>query len=468
MNRNVVVIGAGMGGLTAALRLRSHGFSVRVLEARPTAGGLAGAVEQEGFLFDAGPYILLDRPGLEWAFGELGLSLDDLVPLRRVGDVYEVSDASQTVVSIGADLDETAGRFDRAWPGSGGRYRRLVADLEGRYRRLAPLQRRSRPGLLDLLRTGAWREVPFLLRSLGTVLAGARLPRPVVDALAIWTHVAGQRLEEAPSPLAFVPAVIHGHGAWYPASGIGAIPRVLAEAARSSGVEFHHGTRVKSIRCRAGQVEGVETDSGEFLPADAVVANAAGLAAYLEMLDLPPAVREPMQRLPLQSPGVCAYLAVRAAPRPPYLRFHLPGGEELCRLLVLPGVVVPEVQRDGWWPARLIAPLRHDWAEKVGAAGQREFLQRLLEESWWRSAVGEVRVLATRIPAEWGVDYHLYRNSMNPVMTARFMRQGRLAHRSPHVLGLYLAGSATHPGQWVSFCAISGILAADRLREDFA
>ena len=57
---------------------------------------------------------------------------------------------------------------------------------------------------------------------------------------------------------------------------------------------------------------------------------------------------------------------------------------------------------------------------------------------------------------------------MNPVMTARLMRAGRLAHRSPFVERLYLAGSATHPGQWVSFCAISGILAADRVLEDLA
>jgi phytoene dehydrogenase-like protein len=76
--------------------------------------------------------------------------------------------------------------------------------------------------------------------------------------------------------------------------------------------------------------------------------------------------------------------------------------------------------------------------------------------------------VATRIPAEWGAQYHLYRDSMNPVMTARFMRAGRLAHRSPYVPGLYLAGSSTHPGQWVSFCAVSGILAADRVLEDLA
>jgi phytoene dehydrogenase-like protein len=55
---------------------------------------------------------------------------------------------------------------------------------------------------------------------------------------------------------------------------------------------------------------------------------------------------------------------------------------------------------------------------------------------------------------------------MNPVMTARLMRRGRVSHRSPWVRGLYLAGSSTHPGQWVSFCAISGVLAADCLHED--
>jgi phytoene dehydrogenase-like protein len=55
---------------------------------------------------------------------------------------------------------------------------------------------------------------------------------------------------------------------------------------------------------------------------------------------------------------------------------------------------------------------------------------------------------------------------MNPVMTARLMRKGRLAHRSPWIRGLYLAGSSTHPGQWVSFCAVSGVLAAEQLHAE--
>src|SRR5207248_1175325 len=124
------------------------------------------------------------------------------------------------------------------------------------------------------------------------------------------------------------------------------------------------------------------------------------------------------------------------------------GGGALCRLLILPGVPVPELERDGWLPARLLAPMAYSQAADGGPEGQRAYLDAVLNEDWWRTHVAEYRVVATRIPAEWGTQYHLYRDSMNPVMTARLMRAGRLAHRSPHVRGLYLAGSATHPGQW--------------------
>ncbi len=468
MSRTVVIIGAGVGGLTAALRLARFGFRVIVLEARAGAGGLASGVERDGFAFDAGPYVLLDRPGLEWAFRAAGLNLDELVKLLRIDDVYEVSSPDGVAVRFFSDVRATAAGMERAWPGSGPRYERFVALTAAIYRRLSPLQHVSRPGVLDLLRTGAWRHVPFLLRSLRSVLASSGLPPPVQDALAIWTHVAGQKVEEAPSPLAFVPALIHTAGAYSPEGGVRAVPAALASSAARAGVEFRFDTKVRAVRCRAGRVEGVATDDS-FLPADAVVANAAGLGTYLELLDTtPPKARERLSRLPVQSPGVCAYLAVRGATRPPYLRFRLPGGGELCRLLIRPGVLHPRLERDGWRPARLLAPLRHEWAERVGADGQREYLDRVLAEDWWREGVTEHRVLATRVPAEWGREYHLYRDSMNPVMTARFMRAGRLAHRSPYARGLYLAGSATHPGQWVSFCAVSGVLAADRLREDFA
>jgi phytoene dehydrogenase-like protein len=468
VKKNIVVIGAGMGGLTAALRLAREGFSVQVLEARGEAGGLASGNEYEGFSFDAGPYILLDRPGLEWAFASVGLKLSEHIELRAIDHVYSVASPGRPTVNIYSNDAATARELDQTWPGSGELYLRFVRKTGAIEASLRPLLYGSAPGPMSMLGGGRWRHAGFLLQSLHSVLRGSRLPQPVIDALSIWTHVAGQRPEEAPSPLAFVPALVHSVGCFYPKQGIRGIPAVLAEAAVKAGVEFRFRTKAKKICTENGRVKGVESTEGEKFPADAVVSD-CGIATYVELLDHEKSLsRKRCEKLPLQSPGVCAYLAVKGKMDAPYLRFLLPGGDERCRLLIRPGVVNLEDKQGEWYPARLLGPMDHAKAQRIGAQGQAEYLEKLLEEKWWREGISEYRVLARRTPTEWGSEYSLARDSMNPVMTAKFMREGRLAHRSPDVRGLYLAGSATHPGQWVSFCAISGVLAAACVQEDFA
>src|SRR5437762_4500042 len=152
MIRSVVIIGAGMGGLAAALRLAQQGLSVRVIEAHPEAGGLASDFEKDGFRFDAGPYILLDRPGLEWAFRSLGLELEERVTLRRIDDVYEVRSSQGATVHFYADGKRTAAGIDAQWPGSGKRYERFVEAMKETHKRLSPLLHVSRPGPASLFR----------------------------------------------------------------------------------------------------------------------------------------------------------------------------------------------------------------------------------------------------------------------------------------------------------------------------
>lgn len=298
----------------------------------------------------AGPYILLDRPGLEWAFQHLGLDLD-VLDLRRVEDVYEVTFPDGAPVHIRADLEETMAVIEARWPGSGRPYRAFIESTARVYQELQPLQHVARPSPRDLLARRAFRGALFLLRSLRSVLESSGLPGPVVQALGIWTHVAGQRLDTAPSPFAFVPALVHTVGCYVPANGIGAIPRLLATEAEQAGVSFRHGLEVKRIVCEGGRAVGVELADGERIEADAVLSNHSGVGTYLDLLTVTPeAQRAKLGRLPLQLPGVSAYLAVRGEPRPPYLRFRLPGGDELCRLLIQPGVVLRSLERDGGGP----------------------------------------------------------------------------------------------------------------------
>jgi phytoene dehydrogenase-like protein len=417
----IVVIGAGIGGLAAAIRLANAGHRVTILEARTEAGGLAGSVEIDGHRFDAGPYVLLDRPGLEWALQQLGVALPEM---ERVDPVYEVTWEDGPPLRIYADAARTAEELGPA-------YVPFVRRMQRVYERLAPQLRVSRPSPLRAIR-----DIPFLLRSLGAVMRGSGLPPRAIEALTIWTHVAGQSLDTAPSPMAFVPALIHTYGAWRPLGGTAAIGEALRDAAVSRGVTIEYGRRVEAI---------------DDIDADAIVSNASAIGTYVDLLSsTPPRARERMRKIPLQSPGACAYLAVEPDDSLPYLRFRL-GGDLGCRLLVRHGNT-----------ARLILPIAWERAQALGAEGQRRLLDDALAELWW----GNARVLLKRTPSDWGRNYTLYRDSMNAVMTASFMRRGRIAHRSPHRKGLYLAGSSTHPGQWISFCAISGVLAADALLKD--
>lgn len=465
----VVVVGAGVGGLATAIRATQHGHDVEVVEARASPGGLASGLTVGGLRFDAGPYILLDRPGLDWGFERLGMALDDALDLDHVESVYQVEIGDGDRIRIDADLDRTAERFADRWSGSGDRYREFVDRTAAVHERLRPLQWTPDPGPLDVVRAGAWRDIPFVLRSLGGVLDRAGLPDPVERAVAIWTYVAGQSPETAPSPLALVPALIHEVGAYYPQGGIGTIPEALADRATNCGVEFDYDTEVQRIDVTDGAVTGVTVADGRHLDADAVVSNYSGVGTYLELVEtVPDSVRRTLESLPLQSPGVCAYLKVRGGGEPPYLRFRLDETGAPCRLLIQPAVVDPDRCRDGWCPARLLGPIPYEQAQSMDREGQRDYLDDLLAEEWWQAHVDDWELLDARVVDDWSEEFHLYRDSMNPVMTASFMRRGRMDHRSPHVEELYLAGSSTHPGQWVSFCLVSGIHAADLLDGDLA
>ncbi|MCI0605446.1 NAD(P)/FAD-dependent oxidoreductase [bacterium] len=454
MNRHIIVIGAGMGGLTAALRLRSAGYDVTILEARNSAGGLASGHQKGGLTFDSGPYILLDYPGLNWIFEKLGLDLSAL-NLKAVDPVYQVNFLNGVSLEFYRSVEKTADQFEKMWPGAGARYSFFVQRMTKLHDVFRPNLYKSHPDIFSALKTGAWKYTPFLFRSLSAVLKQSDLPQAVCNSISIWTHVAGQKVHTAPSPMAFVPALIHKYGAYFPENGIRSIPEFLEKAVLNAGARIQFQKQVKKIITENRRVKGIKIED-EFLPCDAVISNTNGLATYLNLLDeTVPQILNRLRKLPLQSPGVCLYLSVDQKERTPYLRFLLPGNSELCRLFVNgPGKT-----------ARLIAPLLYKDAKAMSEHDFQKFIKKLLSETWWQSDGLTWKLLDVRTPERWGSDFFLYENSMNPVMTASSFRSGRLEHKSPWVDGLYLAGSSTNPGQWVSFCGISGILAADLVKQ---
>ena len=465
MKDPVVVVGGGIGGMVAALRARRHGAAVTLVEARSTLGGLASPVKIDGTVFDGGPYILLDRQRLGWALAEVGVDLDGLEMLP-LDPAYTFEGIDGVRVAIHADLDLTSERMNEHTAGSGHRYRRFVERAMTGLERLAPLLVQPHSAT-RFVTSGAWRASPWVLPSLQQLLTVAQLPDPAATAVSIWTLVAGGSPRTAPGPTALVPALIHRDGAVRPVGGIHTIVSILETSLEREGVTVLRDSPVASIVTdpTTQEIRGVTLEHGDGLAAGTVISDVGGAAALLDLLDIgvPRRFRRRLKG-PLQSPGMTAYLRVRG-PRSAEIRFRVGGTPRRARAFIHPA----ETDEAGWAPCRLIAPLSHDEGRRLGPAGQRDQLDRYVAERWWRcQSPGfrradelEVELVATRTIDEWSRTFRLRDDAMNLAMARRQMLEGRLPHTVAAVPGLHLTGSWTHPGQWISFCAVSGVLAAD-------
>src|SRR5262249_44996565 len=246
------------------------------------------------------------------------------------------------------------------------------------------------------------------------VRSGTGLRAPVRDAIAIWTHIAGQSLDDAPSVMAFVPALIHHVGAFVPRGGMRQIPEALTRHAERAGVTIRRHARVRRIHARGRSVYAIELEGGETIPCRAVVSNYHGVGTYDELADdVPPPVKESLRRLPLQSPGLCAYIKARGQPSSAYLRF-MTGGSGAVTLAVSPAALAgPEWPR-GSFPIRLIRPIEYNRAQRLGHAGQSQLLDEMLKQTWWEVGVTDIVPLAPPTAPGWGGGGHLYRDSMDP------------------------------------------------------
>lgn len=458
----VVIVGGGVGGMVAALRARQLGGEVTLLEARPTLGGLASGVAFDDMMFDGGPYILLDRVRLGWAMAEVGIDLDQL-DMVELDPAYSMEMADGRRLEIRSDLDETVRRIEEVQPGAGAIYRRFAGRAASALEQLAPLLVRPHHPL-EPLKTGAWRAGLWAGLSLDQVLRLNKLDGMASDAVRIWTYIAGGDPKRAPGPLALVPALIHRDGAARPANGIHSLISLIEAELYSAGVHVETSTPVRSIDHDQDGVRGVTTQDGIRIDADIVISDVGGATALLDLIDVtpPPALRLRMAG-PLQSPGVSAYLAVRGQASSE-INFRVAGTPKQATAFISGG----EPQgSNGLRAGRIVAPLSHERAKKLGEAGQRDLLNAMVEDrSWWGEGIEDARVVGTRLVSDWGREFRLRDDAMNLVMARRQLLLGRLPHRIAHVRGLYLAGSWTHPGQWISFCSVSGVLSADQAMAD--
>lgn len=481
---DAVVIGAGLGGLSAAIHLKLAGHRVRIFEANPSTGGRANTLMIEGHRFDTGP-TLLNYP---WVFEELfqaaGVRMSDFVQLQAVEPTISYCWRDGERLTLSTNRDKLASELTRFEPSAAHKLDRFLADAAEKFRiAFCKLIPQNEQNALRYFASLSWRELLHtgLWRSMYAEIGRFFRSRYIREAFGSYAMYLGGSPFRLPGLFSILPYGELMHGLWYPQGGIYKLVEAIEKLARDLGVEIHTGQKVARILHSGGQVCAVKLASGERLPVRLVVCNADLPAAFPSLLEQPP------PRLAMSPAVLTYYWVVRR--RPSRLAHHtilLPGEYRAAFRHLLDGQGIPadpalyvaspppESRAADEAPARLfvLAPL--PVLSRLGAVRWPEAIAQIRQHALKRLAecgapMAPEEILAERVwsPPDWADRFNLFDGSaFGAAHTLGQVGPFRSPNFSRGLRGLYFTGASTVPGTGLPMVVLSGKLTAQRIASD--
>jgi phytoene desaturase len=477
---SVVVVGAGLGGLSAALRLAGAGRQVTLLEREAVPGGRAGVLHDSGYAFDTGPTVLTMPDLIADALDCVGERLEDWLQLEPVSPLYRASFADGSRLDVHADPQAMEAEIAAVCgPDQAAGYRRYVDFVSRVYRYEmrdfidtnmdSPLSVMT-PNLARLAAIGGFRR---LAPKVAEYLTDPRLQR-VYSFQAMYAGLSPYDALAIYSVIGYMDSVA---GVSFARGGMHAVPQALAGAAEKHGVDIRYRTEVERVELRGRRAVAVHTTHGERIPCDAVVLNP----------DLPVAHRDLLGSVPWRvrrltySPSCFLLLAGSTASYDDLALHNISFGTawrevftdliDKRRVMSDPSLLVsvPTVMDPGMAPAGrqsyyVLFPTPNldadiDWADF--GPRYRDTVVQTLERRGYPGFGDAIEVEHTTTPLDWQ-DRGMERGA--PFASAHsFTQTGPFRPRNLWGDNVVFAGSGTTPGVGVPMVLISGRLAAERI-----
>lgn len=477
---HVVVVGAGLAGLSTAIHLAGRGRSVTVVEREAVPGGRMGRLDLGGYRVDTGPTVLTMPALIDEVFAAVGERMADRLDLLPVDPAYHATFADGRTLEVHSDEDRMVRSITRfAGPDQAAGYRRLRNWLTRLYatefdRFVAanfdsPLQM-SIPALAGLAALGGFRRWD---RKVGEFITDPTLRR-VFTFQSLYAGVAPEQALAAYAVIAYMDTM---SGVYFPRGGMRAVPDALAAAAENAGVRFRYRSSVTELERSAGRVVAIQTDQGERIACDAVVLTTELHRAY-ELLGH--RSRRPVAVRAAPSAVVLHVACARDARIPHHSllfgeAWHAAFREiiDQGRVMSDPSLLVtrPTASDPGLAPTGrdllyVLAPVPNlvrgdiDW-ERSGTGYAEEILE--LARARLGAELRDAEVLRMVTPADWARRDMLAGSPFALAHTFAQTGPFRPANMIRGVDNVVLAGGSTVPGVGIPPVLISGRLAADRV-----
>ncbi len=476
----VVIVGAGLAGLSAAMRLAGAGRKVTVVERESKPGGRAGRISDQGFEFDTGPTVLTMPDLIADAFDSLGEDMNHWLTMEPVAPLYRSFFADGSVINVHSDTDKMSEEIERVIGSEEAlgyrKYVDFVSDLYKYEMRSfidrnidSPLDLLS-TDLIKLLKMGGFRK---LMPKVSQYLKDDRLQR-IYSFQAMYAGLSPYDALAIYAVIAYMDSV---NGVFAPKGGMHAIPTAMAAAAAKHGVTFRYSTEVQSVRMNGKRAVGVETKDGEFIPADVVVLNPDLPVAYKQLLD-----KEPLSVKRLKYSPSCFLMLAGSSKAYDHIAHHnIHFGkswsgvfDELInkrQFMSDPSLLVtnPTASDPGLAPAGkqvyyILFPTPNldadiDWTRET--TRYRDEVVRTLESRGYDGFGAGIEVEHITTPQDWA-DQGMERGA--PFASAHsFFQTGPFRPGNMYGENVVFTGSGTQPGVGVPMVLLSGRLAAERI-----
>ena len=485
----VIVIGAGMGGLAAAMRLSHRGFATTVLEKNDTVGGRSAVFEQNGYRIDTGPTILVMLSYLEDTYQSVGLDMRSRLDVRRIEPNYRILYHDGDRIDLASSMPDLSGQVERIESGAAARLSQFLGDSARRYELGIRFVERNYDRLTDLMspRAASWAISTRALTRLYDDVSRYFQSDKLRKAFSFHSMFLGLSPYDAPAMYTMITWADLVLGMWHVIGGVYRIVEDMATAASELGAEIITGRAVRKIDIVDGKVRGVILDDGDYISADVVLSNADLVYSYRELVDAEHRHHYPDQRLDRMEYACSGYVLCLALDRTyghvPHqsLYFAEDYRANLNAIfrekavphdpsfhLNMPTATDPSLAPPGCSTAYILAPMPNlstdvKWSDELPRV--RETLMRRLEGIVDPRLREHVVWQKEITPSDWLSRVNAPFGTAFGSLSHRFFQSSyfRPHNKARDIRGLYFVGQATYPGVGVPMVHLSARLATERI-----